>query len=98
MRFGGIIIALFLAYVVVARAEVTYTVMSSADAFVATGSSNNPVGTDLTGFNYGGAGTLVVAPPTSLKGEFQSIIRFDLSGAAALFNSTYGSNWIISAV
>ena len=84
---------------VFARAAVTYTSTTSADAFLATGSSNNPVGSDLTGLNFGGAGTLVVAPATSVKGEFQSVIRFNLSNALALFNTTFGSNgWIITGI
>ena len=83
----------------VARAEVTYTGTTSADAFLATGSSNNPVGTDLTGLNFGAAGTLVVAPASSVKGEFQSVIRFNLSNAVALFNTTYGTNgWRIAGI
>jgi hypothetical protein len=80
-------------------AQVIYTGTTSADAFLATGSSNNPVGTDLTGLNFGGAGTLVVAPASSVKGEFQSVIRFNLADAITLFNTNYGSNgWMITGV
>ena len=82
-----------------AQAQTTYTVTTDADAFLATGSPDNPAGTDLTANNYGGAGTLVVAPPGSLKGEFQSVLRFNVDGAVALFNSSYGTNgWVITGI
>src|SRR5262245_25122102 len=98
MKFCGGIIAAFIGLGAIAHAQVTYTVMTSADAFVATGSSNNPVGTELTGLNFGGAGALVLAPASSVKGEFQTVIRFNLSGATNLFNTNYGTNWTISEV
>jgi hypothetical protein len=81
------------------RAQTTYSGMDYADAFLATGSPDNPDGTDLTGLNFGGAGTLVVAPATSIKGEFQSVLKFNLSNAVALFNTNYGvGNWSITAI
>lgn len=81
------------------HAQTTYSGTTSADAFLATGSANNPVGTDLTGLNFGAAGTLVVAPPSSLKGEFQSVIKFNVTDAIALFNSAYGTNgWSITNI
>ena len=81
-----------------ARAQVTYTVISSADAFLATGSPTNPDGPDLTNDNFGMAGVLYVAPATSPNGEYQTVLKFDLSGATNLFNATYGSNWLISGI
>jgi hypothetical protein len=81
-----------------AEAQVTYTAITSADAFLATGSPENPNGTDLTDLNFGEAGTLVIAPAAAAKGEFQSVIQFDLSEAPDLFNSTYGTNWTISEI
>jgi len=51
----------------------------------------------LRSWNFGGAGTLVVAPPSSLKGEFQSLLRFDFTNAPGLFNTNFGTNnWIIT--
>src|SRR5262249_13001440 len=48
---------------------------------------------------FGGAGALVIAPPASTKGEFQSVIRFSISNAVPLFNAAYGTNgWRISGV
>jgi hypothetical protein len=83
----------------IARAQVTYSGTTSADAFLATGSSNNPAGSDLTGLNFGGAGTLVVAPAVSVKGEFQSVLRFNLSNAVSMFNTNFGAgNWMINNI
>ncbi|MGD0745990.1 MAG: hypothetical protein ABSA45_12630 [Verrucomicrobiota bacterium] len=82
-----------------AQAQFTCTVTSSDDAFLATGSPGNPAGTNLTGLNFGAAGVLAVAPAPAPKGEFQSILKFDLSGAVALFNGDCGTNgWTISGV
>lgn len=90
---------LFLALPTLSRAQVTYTTTTSADAFLATGSSNNPVGSDLTGLNFGAAGTLAISPPSALKGEFQSVVQFDLADAVTLFNTNYGTNgWTITAI
>jgi hypothetical protein len=82
-----------------AQAEVTYTTTTFEDTFLATGSPDNPAGTNLTGLNYGAAGILVVAPSNSVNGEFQSVLGFDLSGAPSLFNTTYGSNnWSVTGI
>jgi hypothetical protein len=82
----------------IARAQVTYTNTTSDDAFLATGSPTNPTGTDLTAENFGAAGVLYIAPASSPNGEYQSVLRFDLSGVTNLFDATYGPHWIISAV
>lgn len=93
------LIAVGLCFGHVAGAQVTYTGTTSADAFLATGSPGNPEGSDLTGLNFGGAGTLVVAPASSAKGEFQSVIKFNLSNAVGLFNTNYGmGNWSITNI
>jgi hypothetical protein len=83
----------------VARAQVTYTGPDYADAFLATGSSNNPEGNDLTALNFGAAGTLVIAPAASAKGEFQSVLKFSLSNAVSMFNTNFGAgNWSITNI
>jgi hypothetical protein len=83
----------------ISKAQVTYSGTTSADAFLATGSPGNPEGTDLTGLNFGGAGTLVVAPATSVKGEFQSVVKFNLTNAVGMFNTNYGAgNWTITGI
>lgn len=82
-----------------AQAQVTYTTAALADAFLATGSAGNPAGTNLTSLNFGAAGILVIAPAASVKGEFQSVIKFDLSGATNLFNAAYGTNyWTVDSI
>lgn len=82
-----------------AGSPVTFTTTTVADALLATGSSNNPAGSDLTGLNFGGAGTLVIAPSSSVKGECQSVIRFNVTEATNHFNASFGTNlWTITAV
>jgi hypothetical protein len=83
----------------IVKAQLTYTGADYADAFLATGSSNNPAGSDLTGLNFGAAGILVIAPAASVKGEFQSVLKFSLSNALSLFNTNWGAgNWIITNI
>lgn len=82
-----------------APAQITNTVMTSADAFVCTGSPNYQSGADLTGLNFGGAGTLAIAPATSAKGEFRSVIRFSLTNLLTQFNTNYGvGNWAVTNI
>ena len=80
------------------RADTSFTINNTtADAFLASGSPNNPVGTDLTSLNFGGAGTLAIAPASSAKGEFDSVIKFNTAAAVSQFNTTYGAgNWQIT--
>jgi hypothetical protein len=81
-----------------AHAQITYSNTTVADAFLATGSAQNPDG-DLADLNFGAAGTMGVAPTTASKGEFQSVARFDISGAALFFNTNYGSNcWTVTGI
>lgn len=72
----------------------TFTLNPSMDAFVTTGPSGN-----LSGNNYGGAGALSVAAPGLSKGEFQSVLQFDLSGAVTSFNTQFGAGqWNIQSI
>jgi len=90
---------MWLVWCCAAQAQVTYTGTTTADAFLPTGSAQNPVGTDLTGENFGAAGTLVIAPPGSVKGEFQSLLKFNFADAVAMFNASYGTNgWTITDI
>lgn len=53
----------------------------------------------LSSNNYGAAGALGVSAPGLPQGEFQSVMRFDLSTAVAQFNTTFGTgNWSISGL
>jgi hypothetical protein len=64
-----------------------------ADAFVATGPTGN-----LSGDNFGAAGALSVAAADLPQGEFQSVLEFNLSGAASAFNAEYGAGqWTIQS-
>ena len=82
------------------RAQTTYTVNdSTAAAFLASGSAGNPDGANLTDMNYGNAGTLAIAPASSTKGAFSSVILFNTAAAVSQFNSSYGAgNWSITGV
>ena len=92
----GAVLALPLA----ARAQATYTINdSTAAAFMASGSADNPDGSNLTEENYGNAGTLAIAPASSTKGAFDSVILFNTSAAVSQFNTDYGAgDWSITGV
>jgi hypothetical protein len=80
-------------------AQLVYSNTTSQSAFLATGSPDNPVGTDLTNLNFGGAGTLAISPASADKGQFQSLLMFDFAGAVSLFDSVYGSNhWTVTGI
>jgi hypothetical protein len=84
-----------------AGAQVTNSSMSTADAFLCTGAPSNPElgGADLSGLNFGAAGTLAIAPASSIKGVFESVIMFNLAAGVAQFNAACGSNrWTITGV
>jgi hypothetical protein len=72
----------------------TFSLNPVADAYVATGPSNN-----LRDNNYGAAGALSVAAPGSPDGEFQSVLRFDLAGARGSFDALFGvGQWVVQSV
>ncbi|MEY2409354.1 MAG: hypothetical protein QOF48_2024 [Verrucomicrobiota bacterium] len=72
----------------------SYTNIASADAFVANGSSGA-----LADNNYGGGGALAIAAGTLPNGEFQSVLRFDLSGVRGLLDAQYGMGaWFVQSV
>ncbi|HYA79112.1 MAG TPA: hypothetical protein VED19_01225 [Candidatus Nitrosopolaris sp.] len=83
----GIILALPF----VGKADTSFTITTtSADAFL---SAANPT------LNFGGAGTLAIAPASSPKGEFDSVIMFNTASAVSQFNTTYGAgNWTITGL
>jgi len=82
-----------------AGAQVTNSSMDTEDAFLCTGSPNYESGADLSGLNFGAAGTLAIAPASSAKGIFESVIMFNLAAAVAQFNAAYGTNhWLITGV
>lgn len=84
---GGLVSAAFFALLLgLPGYAATATLNPIADAFVTTGPTGN-----LSGNNYGGAGALSVAAPGLAKGEFQSVLQFDLSSATASFNAQFGA-------
>lgn len=69
---------------------------SNGDAFVTTGPTGN-----LTANNYGGAGALAVsgAGGTNSRGQFASLLRFDLDAMATTFDTQFGAGlWGIDSV
>src|SRR5512146_3362191 len=77
---------------IVSAASVSLNPIS--DAFVTTGPTSN-----LSTSNYGAAGALSVAAPGSPKGEFQSVLQFDLSGARNSFDTSFGAGqWNIQSI
>jgi hypothetical protein len=70
-----------------------------ADAFLASGSADNPKGANLTANNYGGAGQLAIAPSTATNGEFDTVLEFNTAAAVSALNAEYGAgNWTISGL
>jgi hypothetical protein len=87
-------ILLLLALTPLITTAATFSANPVADAFVTTG----PGGT-LSSSNYGGAGAISVSAPGSAQGELQSVMRYDLSGARTLFDTTFGAgNWTVRSV
>jgi hypothetical protein len=69
-----------------------------ADAFVTTGPSPSP-SPGFSSNNYGGASLLAVAASGNPKGEFQSVMRFDLTSAVSTFDTQFGAGlWSIQSV
>lgn len=70
----------------------SFSVVPNADAFVSSGGS-------LSSSNFGAAGSLAIAAPGLPQGEFQSVLRFDLSAAQSSFNAQFGAGqWVIQSV
>jgi len=93
LSFFSICAALSLALTPTVQAA-TFTVIPNADAFVATGPTGN-----LSGDNFGAAGALALSASGLPQGEFQTVMRFDLSSAFNSFNAQYGvGQWSIQSV
>ncbi len=86
--------SLLLAIFPSATGAATFTANPIADAFVTTGPFGN-----LSISNYGGAGALSVAAARSANGQFQSVMRYELSAAQTLFDPMFGAGqWTVQAV
>jgi hypothetical protein len=74
--------------------------LGTVDAFVTSTSSANASPTR----NYGAAGSLAISAPTSAapantKGEFQSMLQFDLALAKSTFDTQFGlGGWTVTSV
>jgi hypothetical protein len=72
----------------------TFSTNAFSDAFVTPGSDGS-----LSANNYGGAGAIAISATGSTKGEFQSVMQYDLAAARAAFNALYGAgNWSVQSV
>ncbi len=73
------------------NASTSFTINNTtADAFL---SGASPT------LNFGSAGALAIAPASSAKGEFDSVIMFNTASAVSQFNTTYGAgNWQITGI
>ena len=61
-----------------------------SDAFVSSANAGN---------NYGGAGAIAVSASGLAKGEFQSLLQFDLSSAKTSFDTTFGAGqWTVQSI
>ncbi len=82
---------IILAFPFAGKADTSFTInTTTADAFL---SGASPT------LNFGSAGTLAIAPASSAKGEFDSVIMFNTASAVSQFNTTYGAgNWTITGL
>jgi len=82
---------IILAFPFAGKADTSFTInTTTADAFL---SGASPT------LNFGSAGTLAIAPASSAKGEFDSVIIFNTASAVSQFNTTYGAgNWTITGL
>lgn len=97
LRQMAVVAAIFAGAMMTGRADTAWTGTSTEDVFVTTGSDGS-----LANGNFGGAGTLAISPAGTTKGEFESLLKFTLSGtggAAAKFDAQYGTgNWHITGI
>src|SRR6476660_9839029 len=72
----------------------TFSTTPTADAYVATGAAG-----ELTANNYGGGGALGLAASGLPLGEFQTVIKFGLSGVRSYFDTQFGVGlWTVQSV
>lgn len=87
-------LASFFAATLCAGMGASFSTNTIADAFVAAGPNGS-----LSGNNFGAAGALAVAAGGLPQGEFQSVLRFDLSGARNSFDAQFGAGlWSVQSV
>jgi hypothetical protein len=86
--------AVFMSADICSAQTASFSSQAVADAFVTTGADGS-----LSSSNFGAAGALAVSAGGLPQGEFQSVLRFDLSGAESSFNSQFGvGNWTVESI
>ncbi len=89
-----VLVALLLVTGSLSSPAASVTLNPTMDALVTTGPTGN-----LSSSNYGAAGALAISAPGLSKGEFQTAMQFDLSGAKSTFDGLYGAGmWSIQSV
>lgn len=85
-------VVLMIAATLINRSEASAGVVMLSPVADAMISSANPAN------NYGGAGAFAISAAGLAKGEFQSLVQFDLSTAKSTFDAAYGAGaWTITA-
>ena len=93
-RTVATVLVLFALFLFRGAEAASFSLNPVADAFVTAGASGN-----LVNSNYGLAGALSVAASGLAQGEFQSLLRFDLTGAKSAFDTQFGvGQWSIQSV
>ncbi len=89
-EFGWILaITLTLASVISARASSSSSLSPVADTYVSSNQPNN---------SFGQGGSVEVSASAQPNGEFQALLRFDLTSAKSLFDTTFGAgNWSVQS-
>jgi hypothetical protein len=83
-------VAAFLAASLQAASPTSVTLNPTQDAFVSSANAGN---------NYGSAGALLVNAAGLSKGEFDSLLQFNLASAKSTFDSTYGVGlWSVQSI
>lgn len=85
---------LFFAFGVCSSFATSISLNPTMDALVTTGPSGN-----LSSSNYGAAGALGISAPGSAKGEFQSVMQFNLASVKSTLDGLYGAgDWTVQSV
>jgi hypothetical protein len=75
---------------VAAQASTTVSLTPTADAYLRSAAPTS---------NFGGAGALLVSGASTAKGAFATVMKFDVSTAAAAFDTEYGAgNWALTGL
>lgn len=95
MKLRSILAAMFVFTTAVCFGQTaSFSLQPIADAFVTTGANGS-----LSSSNFGAAGSLAIAAAGLPQGEFQSVLKFDLSAAQSSFDAQFGAGqWALQSV